>query len=180
MLKRYLLAFSTCFFAIPALAQNCPADQSISFKDKEVLALRLFAIRPVLFDLAKLNQFPQTKISTERRNEVSGATNAVDSQGTIWSGVLLRDFLLKNGLETVPSRVLRNTRIEVVANDGYRATFSWGEVFNSPAGSQILIITRQDGKDLDLQEGPVSFRALGDIRTGARHVRNVCAISISH
>ena len=94
--------------------------------------------------------------------------------------MLLRDFLLKNGLESVSSRALRNTRIEVVATDGYRATLSWGEVFNSPTGSQILIITKQDGKALDPQEGPVSFRVLSDIRPGARHVRNVCAISLIH
>lgn len=180
MLKRFLLTVGALSIFTPALAQNCPVDSSIILKDKDVLALRLFAIRPVLFDLASLNQLPQTQVTTERRNQVSGSTSAVESQGTQWSGVLLRDFLLKNGLETVPSRALRNTRIEVVANDGYRASFSWGEVFNSPAGAQILIITRQDGKSLDPQEGPVSFRALSDIRSGARHVRNVCAISLMH
>jgi hypothetical protein len=175
-----LIAVCAGLWVSAATAQTCPVDPNIIYSDREVLALRLFAIRPVLFDLNKLNQLPQTQITTERRNQVSGATSAVDSQGTIWSGVLLRDFLLKNGLEAVSSRSLRNTRIEVVATDGYRATFSWGEIFNSPTGSQILIITKQDGKALDLQEGPVSFRALSDIRPGARHVRNVCAISLSH
>jgi hypothetical protein len=179
-MRRLTLAICAVLWFGTATAQTCPVDPSIVYTDKEVLALRLFAIRPVLFDLNKLNQLPQTQITTERRNQVSGATSAVDSQGTVWSGVLLRDFLLKNGLETVPSRALRNTQIEIVATDGYRATFSWGEIFNSPTGSQILIITKQDGKALDLQEGPVSFRALSDIRPGARHVRNVCAISLSH
>jgi hypothetical protein len=63
--------------------------------------------------------------------------------------------LLKNGLENVPSRPLRNTRIEIVAKDGYKATFSWGEIFNNPIGSQVLLITKQDGKYLDVQEGPL-------------------------
>ena len=179
-MRRILVAVCAGLWLGSASAQTCPVDPNLIYSDKEVLALRLFAIRPVLFDLNRLNQLPQTQITSERRNQVSGATSAVDSQGTVWSGVLLRDFLLKNGLETVPSRALRNTRIEVVATDGYRATFSWGEVFNSPTGSQILIITKQDGKALDLQEGPVSFRALSDIRPGARHVRNVCAISVVH
>jgi hypothetical protein len=179
-MKRLWITACAVLWTGLATAQSCPVDPSIVYTDREVLALRLFAIRPTLFDLNKLNQLPQTQITSERRNQVSGATTATDSQGTVWSGVLLRDFLLKNGLETVPSRALRNTRIEVVATDGYRASFSWGEVFNSPAGSQILIITKQDGKALDLQEGPVSFRALSDIRPGVRHVRNVCAISVVH
>ena len=179
-MRRTLIAVCAGFWMSTVAAQTCPVDPSIVYSEREVLALRLFAIRPVLFDLNKLNQLPQTQIMSERRNQVTGSTSSVDSQATTWGGVLLRDFLLKNGLESVSSRALRNTRIEVVATDGYRATLSWGEVFNSPTGSQILIITKQDGKALDLQEGPVSFRVLSDIRPGARHVRNVCAISLIH
>ena len=179
-MRRTLIAVCAGFLMSTVAAQTCPVDPSIVYSEREVLALRLFAIRPVLFDLTKLNQLPQTQIMSERRNQVTGSTSSVDSQATTWGGVLLRDFLLKNGLESVSSRALRNTRIEVVATDGYRATLSWGEVFNSPTGSQILIITKQDGKALDLQEGPVSFRVLSDIRPGARHVRNVCAISLIH
>jgi hypothetical protein len=110
--------------------------------------------------------------------QVTGSVNSSDSQGTAWSGVLLKDFLMKGGLENVPSRPLRNTRIEIVAKDGYKATFSWGEIFNNPTGSQVLLITKQDGKYLDVQEGPVAIRSLGDIRPGARHVRNICAVSV--
>jgi hypothetical protein len=162
----------------PAFAQDCPADNNIIFGKNDVVALRLFAIKPAMSTLNSLSQLPQTTITTERRLQVSGSVNTSDSQGTAWSGVLLRDFLLKNGLENVPSRPLRNTRIEIIAKDGYKATFSWGEIFNNPMGSQVLLITKQDGKYLDVQEGPLAIRSLGDIRPGARHVRNICAISV--
>jgi len=164
--------------AQPAFAQDCPADSNIIFGKNEVVALRLFAIKPAMFTLNSMNQLPQTSITAERRLQVSGSVNSSDSQGTVWSGVLLRDFLLKHGLENVPSRPLRNTRIEIVAKDGYKATFSWGEIFNNPTGSQVLLITKQDGKYLDVQEGPIAIRSLGDTRPGARHVRNICAISV--
>ena len=162
----------------PAFSQECPVDSNIIFGKNEVVALRLFAIKPAMSTLNSLSQLPQTTITTERRLQVSGSVNTSDSQGTVWSGVLLRDFLLKNGLENVSSRSLRNTRIEIVAKDSYKATFSWGEIFNNPTGSQVLLITKQDGKYLDVQEGPVAIRSLGDIRPGARHVRNICAISL--
>ncbi len=173
-----LFCLMALLLAQPAFAQDCPADSNIIFGKNEVVALRLFAIKPAMFTLNSMNQLPQTSITAERRLQVSGSVNSSDSQGTVWSGVLLRDFLLKNGLENVPSRPLRNTRIEIVAKDGYKATFSWGEIFNNPTGSQVLLITKQDGKYLDEQEGPIAIRSLGDTRPGARHVRNICAISV--
>ena len=175
---RWLFCLMALLLVKPAFAQDCPADSNIVFGKNEVVALRLFAIKPAMSTLNSLSQLPQTTITTERRLQVSGSVNTTDSQGTAWSGVLLRDFLLKNGLENVPSRSLRNTRIEIVAKDGYKATFSWGEIFNNPTGSQVLLITKQDGKYLDIQEGPLAIRSLGDIRPGARHVRNICAISV--
>jgi hypothetical protein len=178
MIRKWLLCLTALFLVRPAFSQECPVDSNIIFGKNEVVALRLFAIKPAMSTLNSLNQLPQTIITTERRLQVSGSVNTSDSQGTVWSGVLLRDFLLKNGLENVSSRPLRNTRIEIVAKDGYKATFSWGEIFNNPIGSQVLLITKQDGKYLDMQEGPVAIRSLGDIRPGARHVRNVCAISV--
>ena len=175
---KFLICLIAFFLIKPSLAQTCPVDGNILLKSSEVLALRLLAIQPALFDLVKLNQLPQTQITSQRRNQVTGSTNTVESYDTVWGGVLLKDFLLKNGLESLPSRGLRNTRVEALATDGYKATFSWGEIFNSPAGSQILLITKQDGRFLDVQEGPVALRSLGDIRPGARHVRNLCAISV--
>ena len=175
---RLLICFFLLFISRPAFSQECPVDSNIIFGKNEVVALRLFAIKPVMSTLNSLSQLPQTTITTERRLQVSGSVNTSDSHGTAWSGVLLRDFLLKNGLENVPSRPLRNTRIEILAKDGYKATFSWGEIFNNPTGSQVLLITKQDGKYLDIQEGPLAIRSLGDIRPGARHVRNICAISV--
>jgi hypothetical protein len=174
---RLLICFFLLFIARPAFSLECPVDSNIIFGKNDAFTFRLFAIKPVMVTLNSLSQLPQTTITSERRLQVSGSVNSSDSQGTAWSGVLLRDFLLKNGLENVPSRPLRNTRIEIVAKDGYKATFSWGEIFNNPTGSQILLITKQDGKYLDAQEGPVAIRSLGDIRPGARHVRNICAIS---
>lgn len=178
MIRKWLLCLTALLLVRPAFSQECPVDSNIIFGKNEVVALRLFAIKPAMSTLNSLNQLPQTTITTERRLQVSGSVNASDSQGTAWSGVLLRDFLLKNGLENVASRSLRNTRIEIVAKDGYKATFSWGEIFNNPIGSQVLLITKQDGKYLDVQEGPLAIRSLGDIRPGARHVRNICAISV--
>ena len=73
----------------------------------------------------------------------------------------------------------QRTRVfDAVATDGYRAVFSWGDLFNSDAAEQILIITAQDGRPLDAYEGPLALRALADRRPGPRHVRNLCAVIV--
>ena len=175
---RILICLLLLIVARPAFSQECPVDSNIIFGKDDAFAFRLFGIKPAMVTLNSLSQLPQTTITAERRLQVTGSVNSSDSQGTAWSGVLLKDFLMKGGLENVPSRPLRNTRIEIDAKDGYKATFSWGEIFNNPTGSQVLLITKQDGKYLDVQEGPVAIRSLGDIRPGARHVRNICAVSV--
>jgi hypothetical protein len=59
---------------------------------------------------------------------------------------------------------------------GYRAAFSWGELYNSSAGDHVLVIGSQDGVPLNAEQGPLALRALADTRPGPRHVRNLCAL----
>ena len=77
-MRRTLIAVCAGLWFSAATAQTCPVDPTIIYNDREALALRLFAIRPVLFDLTKLNQLPQTQIVSERRNQVSGSTSSMD------------------------------------------------------------------------------------------------------
>ena len=87
--------------------------------------------------------------------------------------------ILKNkGFGTTGDRGTRVGIVEAVATDGYRATFSWGELFNSSLGEQTLVIVAQDGRPLDAVEGPLALRSLADIRPGPRHVRNLCALLV--
>jgi hypothetical protein len=92
--------------------------------------------------------------------------------------VLLRDVLLRSGPAFTTERGARTSAIEAIASDGYRAVFRWGEVFSSPAGEQVLVITTQDGKRLDDAAGPLALRALGDLRPGPRPARNLCALVV--
>lgn len=76
------------------------------------------------------------------------------------------------------ARGARTLVYEAVATDGYRAVFSWGELYNGAAGEQVLVITTQDGQALDARQGPLALRALADLRPGPRHVRNLCALVV--
>ena len=92
--------------------------------------------------------------------------------------MLLRDVLARAGFGATGDRGARVGIVEAVATDGYRATFSWGELFNSSLGEQTLVIVAQDGRPLDAAAGPLALRSLADIRPGPRHVRNLCALLV--
>lgn len=161
---KLLISWLAALFSAAALAQICPLDPASQ------AALRLSAA-----DLAAL---PQTE-RVQRRTlaATDGASQASLEQSVRYSGVLLRDVLARS----VPAdnhRASRTLVFEAVATDGYRAVFTWGELFNSSAGEQVLVISAQDGRALGNEQGPLALRALADLRPGPRHVRNLCGVVV--
>lgn len=88
----------------------------------------------------------------------------------VYRGVLLRD-LLEKAQPTADRRQIRKAVVLLTASDGYQASFSWGELFNSSLGEAVMVILRQDDLDLLATDGLPSLRSLQDTRSGPRHVR---------
>jgi hypothetical protein len=172
------LIFGIVAFSSLAAAEECPLQPAISLSGNQILALKMDSEKPIILNLTALEKLPQISIVSERRNQTNDSAVAPGVQSVTWSGVLLKDIVLKNGIEQIDDHQLRQSYFEVVAIDGYKAIFSWGELFNTAAGNQILIITKKDGAYLDRQNGPLAIRALADIRPGPRHVRNLCGVSV--
>lgn len=156
-------------------AVACPADTQprapgtlLTVKGDGVTAMALGAADLAALPAATLTQ----KLS------VSAGAGAASERSITYSGTLLRDLLLKAGMGGPTDRSARWATVELVATDGYRSVFSWGELFNTAVGEQVLIITAQDGKPLDAAAGPLALRSLADLRPGPRHVRNLCAVSV--
>jgi hypothetical protein len=66
-------------------------------------------------------------------------------------------------------------RVTVVAEslDGYRALFSWNELFNTPVGDGVLVAW-PDGQP----EGPFALLSLHDRATGPRFVQGLSAVTL--
>jgi hypothetical protein len=160
---------------ITASASACPADTQPR-APATLLTLQLPGSPARAFSAADLQAQPPTSL-TQRQTVTAGGGNSTE-RSLVYSGVLLRDLLALTGYGGPADRSARTSVIEATATDGYRAVFSWGEIFNTGAGEQILVITAQDGKALDAAAGPLALRALGDLRPGPRHVRNLCALIV--
>ena len=131
--------------------------------------------QPLVLDVAAVEALGTTEITDSR--EVSGASGT-ERISIVYRGVELAKILESQGIARLDRQDLRAASIMVTAKDGYRATFSWGELFITAGGSRVLLITGENGRSNPAREGAFSLRAFADLRPGPRHVRDVAEIRV--
>jgi hypothetical protein len=159
--------------AATTAALGCPVDTEPR-PDGVLLQVVWPSGAPDRYTKSELARLPAAQLKQRRIIEGSGGRS--DEQVIRYDGVLLRELLLQRAGASGEGRMARDSLVEAVATDGYRAWFSWMELFNSAAGDNVLVVTAQDGNALDERSGPLALRSLADYRPGPRHVRNLCAV----
>jgi hypothetical protein len=93
-------------------------------------------------------------------------------------GVLLSDII--NNAEIVVTDHNDTKKMFVVAasDDGYKAVFSWQEIFNSSNGEGILVLLERDGTPLYEGCGKVDLLSARDYLSGPRYVKNLKSVEI--
>jgi DMSO/TMAO reductase YedYZ molybdopterin-dependent catalytic subunit len=86
-------------------------------------------------------------------------------------GTLLRRML------SIPDPAPYNRYVLITSDDGYCATYSFGEIFNSRMGDQIVIATIKDGKPLLPTDG-FAMSVTGEDSTGGRSVKRIKKIEV--
>ncbi len=84
--------------------------------------------------------------------------------------------LLKQTL-TIPDPAPYNRYVLITSDDGYCATYSFGELFNSRLGDQVVIATMKDGKPLSSEDG-FAMSITGEDSTGGRSVKRIKKIEV--
>jgi hypothetical protein len=92
--------------------------------------------------------------------------------------VLLRDVLTAAKPIEKERHELRQSIVVTTATDGYKAVFSWAELFLSAAGDGALVIFERDGAPLPATEGPFALVSLRDTQPGPRHVKWLARIEL--
>lgn len=72
----------------------------------------------------------------------------------------------------------KRTAIVATSTDGYRALFSWGEVFHTVVGSGVYIAFDCAEAPLDAHTGPFALLSLHDEFTGPRFVRQLASVEL--
>jgi hypothetical protein len=70
-----------------------------------------------------------------------------------------------------------NRYVLIMSDDGYCATYSFGELFNSRMGNHIVIAIAKDGKPLTAADG-FAMSVTGEDSTGGRSVRRIKRIEV--
>jgi hypothetical protein len=84
--------------------------------------------------------------------------------------------LLRQSL-VIPDPAPYDRYVLISSDDGYCATYSFGELFNSRLGDQILIATIKDGNPLSSIDG-FAMSVTGEDSTGGRSVKRIKKIEV--
>jgi DMSO/TMAO reductase YedYZ molybdopterin-dependent catalytic subunit len=134
--------------------------------------------RTQAFTLDELKQLPAQRIEDVRVVREQGAATGAQEMARRYTGCLLRDVLDRAKLVEKNRMDLRKSVVIVTASDGYRAEFSWAELYLSPIGDGVLIVYERDGAALPDTEGPLALVSLKDTRPGPRHVKWLRTIEV--
>lgn len=161
LLLSALPALSAIAGALPAVAQGTGAASPVLLRVTGAVQTPLELTRDQLLAL-------RWRDYAEER-EVQQGGQAV-KLAVRYQGFPLRE-LLDRAVLTPDRHAVRRAIVLLTARDGYRVSFSWGELYNSASGEGVILVRSQDGRDLIEVDGLPALRSLHDTRSGPRHVR---------
>jgi DMSO/TMAO reductase YedYZ molybdopterin-dependent catalytic subunit len=95
-----------------------------------------------------------------------------------YGGIRLTDLLEEADIRRDERHALRRTYLVATASDRYQAVFSWGELFNTSIGREVLVAFERDGAPLQDGEGKIALVSLADEKIGPRHVKWLSRIDV--
>lgn len=94
------------------------------------------------------------------------------------TGILVKDLLKDFELKEESPKRFSEFYLTFVAVDNYKVVYSWNEIFNSPTGDNLFLITSRDGKKLKDMEERILILTPTDFKTGRRHIKGLSKILV--
>lgn len=161
--------------AAVALVFCCAAASAAPSDVTQAITLSGAVEHKLVLKVDDLRQLPLQHVA---RLVLTGKDGAPKGELSNVTGVLLRDLLDKAVLAAPGHNDAKRLFIVATASDSYQALFSWGEIFNSPAGDGVLVFFELDGKPLGDDQGRIAMISSKDTRTGPRHVKWLRSIDV--
>ncbi len=164
MLKMKYLLIALIFGTFTAKAQESK-QFTIEGKVKRTLTV----------NLADLKQY-----KTVSFDSITVFNHLMQHKGSIKNvkGVLLKDILAKVEIDTDSPKKLSEFYLVFTATDNYKVVYSWNEIFNSPTGNQLLVLTSYDTHAAKAEKGIIAIITPSDFATGRRFVKGLSKINI--
>jgi hypothetical protein len=127
------------------------------------------------FRWSDLQKFPAQSIGdvviSNHKGETKGTAKGM-------KGVLLRDVLQQVILDTDNPKLYSEYYFVCKATDGYKAVYSWNELFNTATGNTVYIVTEKEQKNMTDDQDNILMISTQDLRTGRRYVKNLETIYV--
>ncbi len=124
--------------------------------------------REVKLTISDLEKLPESEIGSLEISNHAGEKRGTASN---MKGVLVKDVLKNLKFKADTPRQLNEFYLTFVASDGYKAVFSWNEIFNSPTGDHLYLVTEKAGKKISEMEERILLVTTSDFKTGRRHIK---------
>ena len=155
----------------------------ISFKvygQKNIQATNHFVVKG---EVKKELKFTLADIETLKSNyigDVAITNHLGEPRGTAkqLSGILIKALLKDVELKENKPKLFSEFYLTFVAVDNYKVVYSWNEIFNSPTGNNLYIITSRDGRKLSDMNERILVLTPTDFKTGRRHIKGLSQIVI--
>lgn len=155
------------FNSISALAQKDALTTSFIISGDDVLPVTI-----TLSDLGKLKEIQiGDVVITNHLGEKKSEQKAL-------KGVLLKDVLQSVEIKSESPKILSEYYFVCKAADNYTVVYSWNEIFNSPTGDSVYIVTNKGGKALKEMEESILMISPNDFKTGRRFVKSLTSIEV--
>ena len=128
-----------------------------------------------IFTLMQLDSFPKQALKDQMIYNHNG-----EIKDTIKNtkGVLLKTVLSKIEFLYDKPKELNEFYFVFVASDGYKIVFSWNEIYNTPVGDDLFLITESDGKKLKDIAQRIIVTSMGDLKSGRRFIKGLARIEV--
>lgn len=157
-----------CMIAVQAFGQK-------SIPPTEEFLVTGSVNRDVTVKISDLKNYPSVRIKKVRITNHLGVYKGTLKQ---LRGIRIVDLLKPIEITAPSPRALNEYCLIFEAADGYKAVFSWNEVFNSPTGRNIFVITRKGGVDCSNLNERIMVLAPRDLNTGRRYIKCLTRITI--
>ncbi len=127
------------------------------------------------FTLTDIEKYPSKTIGDVTITNHLGEPRGTAKQLT---GILIKDLLKDLELNEESPKRFSEFYLTFVAVDNYKVVYSWNEIFNSPTGDNLFLITSKDGKKFKEIEERILILTPTDFKTGRRYIKGLSKILV--
>jgi len=131
--------------------------------------------KEIKFTLADIEKYTSKPIADVVITNHLGEPRRIAKQ---LSGILVKDILKEMELSEESPKRFSEFYFTFIAVDNYKVVYSWNEIFNSPTGDNLFLITSQDGKKIKDMAERILILTPTDFKTGRRHIKGLSKIVV--